>query len=957
MRHRRKRSTHILRLVLLAGLLGFVACEPSATPPTGDGTTAATAGASCWGIKQQHPASPTGSYWLWTAQLDRPTRFHCDMTTDGGGWVLVGRGRNGWTWHPDGQGTAESVRTAVDGPAAFAPAALDTATINGLLGGTDLSADIDGIRLERSLNPTGSTRQDYRLFPRLTAWKWSFEAGQLLNRVRIDGTTYNGSNTRDTSASVPDQVVNQLINQNNQRRMFTSGWSGHGYQMGFSLGATVTGGSSSATNHLWTAGSEGSPIPFTRVWLRPRLANQAAGHTPIPAGGFSASAKPATLKDRNEAAPWGVVGYDHTGEATIEPWNTTVLDIRTFGDRVYVGGRFTGVQRGPSGSPNPQRFLAAFDLDGNWISTFRPTLDGRVWDMVWTPDGKLIIGGDFTVVNGQAGTAGMAALDPITGASITSWKGNVRREGTTARALVRSLETRGDWIYAGGRFSRLDGGTATNVAVPNTASLRTSNGQPGGWRPQISASAVDLAISADGTRVYLAGFFNAVNGDTNHGFHAITNIADGTPVPGMGPFVPAIGSGSKTYQQAVAEANGNPVVGGSQHDLQLYSRNRTSLLDAHITRNGGDFQAIEVLGGWVYAGCHCYNWNYSGTNNYPSPNGFRDVDNIRSVGRWDPATFRYDPGWLPYGLKGNNDEGLWGLAMDRRGCLWIGGDYVRGAYVGGTDWLGGFARYCPEDATPPTTPTDLRAGVNGTQVELSWGASTDGGGAVSYDVYRGDRIIATTSARTFVDAAPGPTPTAVRYTVRAVDARGNRSASPAPITPAPAPVSDTVVLPFASTWRWYYQATAPAGAWTSDGYADSGWAVGRGELGFGDTPKGTVISTAAPPRPLTSYYRTSVTISNPSQYARFALDVIRNSGVAIYVNGVEVSRINLPAGPLTASTYAVVATPAAERKVPVRVEVPSSAFRPGTNTISAELHLNYRSQPTAGFDLQITGLR
>ena len=60
---------------------------------------------------------------------------------------------------------------------------------------------------------------------------------------------------------------------------------------------------------------------------------------------------------------------------------------------------------------------------------------------------------------------------------------------------------------------------------------------------------------------------------------------------------------------------------------------------------------------------------------------------------------------------------------------------------------------------------------------------------------------------------------------------------------------------------------------------------------------------------------------------------------------------------LTLALGAVVATPTAERKVPVRVEVPSTAFRAGTNTISAELHLNYRSQPTAGFDLQITGLR
>ena len=68
----------------------------------------------------------------------------------------------------------------------------------------------------------------------------------------------------------------------------------------------------------------------------------------------------------------------------------------------------------------------------------------------------------------------------------------------------------------------------------------------------------------------------------------------------------------------------------------------------------------------------------------------------------------------------------------------------------------------------------------------------------------------------------------------------------------------------------------------------------------------------------------------------------------------EVARDNLPTGPLTPSTYASTVIAAGQRRVPVTVQLPASAFHAGVNTIAVELHLNYRSQPTAGFDLQLT---
>jgi hypothetical protein len=913
----------------------------------GDGTTSATAGASCWGIKQQVPASPNGVYWLNNATLERPQQFYCDMTTDGGGWVLVGRGRQGWTFNPFGQGSPSTVRTTADGTGAFTPAALDTATITALLNGQAVNALPDGIRLERATNTSGTNRQSYQLFPKSPTWTWSFGAGQLLNKVVIGNKTYSGSNTYDTAASVAGQTVNGLSGKQGTDRLFTYAWSSHGNKAGFSFGTGVNGGSNSSTNYLWTNASEGSPIPFTRVWVRPQIANSAAGFSPIPAGGYAASAKPATLKNKSEAAPWGVVGMNHTNEPNIEPYNTNVLTLKVFGSRTYVGGRFTGVQNGPSASPVAQQSLAAFSADGNFIDTFRPTIDGRVWDIAMTEDGKLIIAGDFTSVNGAPNTQGLAALDPETGQVITTWKARAYRADGT-RSFVRALAVHNGVVYAAGNFNRLEGGTWSPITVTNAVAVTASNGSPSAWRPRPNGSVVRIEVTDDGSRVLMAGYFTNVNGDTNQGYFAITDAATGNPSPGIGPWYPSGGSNAK-YQQAVEDlGDGRVLVGGSEHYFQMYDWNRTKLLDSTITKQGGDTQAIERFDGKVYMGCHCGNWVYEGTNNWSSPTGFRSVQPINLVGQWDAATFSYDTSWYPSSLKGAKGEGVWAIDKDARGCLWVGGDLVRGAYSGNaaTDWLGGFARFCAEDSTPPSAPFNLTATTDGSGVKLDWNASTDASGTVSYDVYRDDRVIATVYGRTYTD----PSVTGQhRYTVRASDARGNRSASPAPLSVnGPSPVIATPVA-FGSTWKYQATGTEQAG-WAANGFDDGAWAAGPGKIGWGMTGLSTTLAT----KPLTTYYRKAITVADPGSVKTVDIKLTELQGAVIYVNGIEAGRLNVPAGKVTATTPAAGYLSAADEKAIKTVTVPGSLLVPGTNTIAVEVHNVTAGAGRQLFDLQAT---
>ena len=85
-------------------------------------------------------------------------------------------------------------------------------------------------------------------------------------------------------------------------------------------------------------------------------------------------------------------------------------------------------------------------------------INGPVQDLVVTADGKLIVAGEFTSVNGVA-TTGLAALNTTTGATIPGWSASVSRG--TGVPYVRSLDIQGQWIYVGGYFTKSRRAAAT----------------------------------------------------------------------------------------------------------------------------------------------------------------------------------------------------------------------------------------------------------------------------------------------------------------------------------------------------------------------------------------------------------------------------------------------------------------------------------------------------------------
>ncbi len=309
MRARRSRK---FRPGLLLAAVGTVSAALYGTPAQSavvvDGSAPHRAAASCWEIKQNDPGSPDGRYWLITPQLKAPAQFHCDMTTDGGGWVLVGRGRDGWMWDGDGVGSIDQVSETITGTAAFSPRQLSNATIDGLLGGRRLDSFPDHVRLRRSTNTAGTSWQETRFtFKSRDRWSWAFGAGHPIASYTMGGSNASNTTTRDFGTNTAyNRVMTYEFSQNN-------------YVRGFNFGQSGTG-TNDANSFVYSTGSGGrNGSPFTQVFIRPRITTADLSYPQIPDSGTAKETALALARNGALTAAWGVTGTGAAGPESSPP--------------------------------------------------------------------------------------------------------------------------------------------------------------------------------------------------------------------------------------------------------------------------------------------------------------------------------------------------------------------------------------------------------------------------------------------------------------------------------------------------------------------------------------------------------------------------------------------------------------------------------------------------------------
>lgn len=186
---------------------------------------------------------------------------------------------------------------------------------------------------------------------------------------------------------------------------------------------------------------------------------------------------------------------------------------------------------------------------------------------------------------------------------------------------------------------------------------------------------------------------------------------------------------------------------------------------------------------------------------------------------------------------------------------------------------------------------------------------------------------------------------------------GGLTTTSAPVTfsviPAEGP-STNIFIARGSVWKYLDNGVDQGAEWIPLAFNDNSWATNRAEFGYGDGDETTVLSfgPSASNKHVTYYFRKQFIMEDASRVESLALELLRDDGAVVYLNGQEALRANMPAGPIGYRTYASGALEYDwERNV-----IDRGLLRNGPNIAAVEIHQGSASSSDMSFDLALVGI-
>ncbi len=167
----------------------------------------------------------------------------------------------------------------------------------------------------------------------------------------------------------------------------------------------------------------------------------------------------------------------------------------------------------------------------------------------------------------------------------------------------------------------------------------------------------------------------------------------------------------------------------------------------------------------------------------------------------------------------------------------------------------------------------------------------------------------------------------------------------------------TILVDKGALWKYLDNGTNQGAAWKEVGFDDSGWASGNAELGYGDGGETTVISygSDANNKYITYYFRHEFNVTNPDESLELKLEILRDDGAVVYINGKEVKRSNMPANAfIYYDTKASGEVSGSAEGTYYEYTISSAYLVSGTNLIAVEVHQYTNTSSDISFDLKLS---
>ena len=156
-------------------------------------------------------------------------------------------------------------------------------------------------------------------------------------------------------------------------------------------------------------------------------------------------------------------------------------------------------------------------------------------------------------------------------------------------------------------------------------------------------------------------------------------------------------------------------------------------------------------------------------------------------------------------------------------------------------------------------------------------------------------------------------------------------------------------------WKYFDGRDVSDDDWAALSFDDSQWKSGRAILGYGDKDLTTIVDygTDKKNKPATVWFRKEFEIEPSMNVQGLRMNLIRDDGAVIYLNGEEVARDQMPQGFIDARTLASGLVWSGIERIRHEILAPVGNLVVGKNIVAVEVHQNDVASSDLAFDLSM----